>query len=141
MFEMVNALSDRARAHDMSKLEPEEFDILVGHPMTAPFGTTEYDEQRVKLSPMLAHHYKNNRHHPEWGLFNGVTNTSYSVDWMTLIDLCEMLADIMDASTRHEDDNISNSLDVMSEKYNIHPQLRGILANTIAALQERDDAA
>jgi hypothetical protein len=53
---------------------------------------------------------------------------------MTLIDLMEMLADWKAATERHDDGDLSRSLDIQAERFDISPQLVRILRNTAVAL-------
>ena len=74
------------------------------------------------MGPALAHHYANNRHHPE--------HHKNGVDDMTLIDVLEMLIDWKAASERHNDGNILKSIEKNADRFGLSPQLVKILENT-----------
>jgi hypothetical protein len=74
------------------------------------------------MGEALAHHYANNRHHPE---FHG-----YGLNGMTLVDLIEMLADWKAATERHENGDLFKSLLINQERFKMSGQLFDILTNT-----------
>lgn len=126
LSEFSRELERRGKWHDYSKFSDEEqkfFTNVLDGQKTVKYGTPEYEEIKRKLAPALEHHYRENRHHPEH-FINGIND-------MTLIDLMEMVADWNAATKRHEKDNISNSIEINSKKYNIDKQLKQILLNTV----------
>lgn len=119
-------LVKRGIRHDKSKLESpekEHFDretpLLAG--MT--FGTEEYHESCKRLKPALDHHYKNNRHHPQY-YENGING-------MDLFDIMEMIYDWSASVKRGKEGNIYKSLDINANRFGISKQLKQILNNTI----------
>jgi hypothetical protein len=124
---VMAALTRRAILHDASKLvEPEKsaFDALDAEPIL--FGSPAYSHALYRLRDALDHHYAHNRHHPEYH--------PGGIDDMTLIDLIEMLCDWKAASERHEAGNITASIAINADRFDIHPQLRSVLENTVAEL-------
>ena len=126
--EAAVAFIQRAAAHDLSKLTPEELgplqamqDYTAVHGQ-APYGTPEYEAQRQTLGPMLAHHYAANSHHPE--------HYPDGVAGMDLFDLLEMFLDWKAASERGGESAMNLSHSVAT--YKIPPMLESILRNTAA---------
>jgi hypothetical protein len=98
-------LDERARDHDLCKLNPPEkeiFDEFTPKLKRSTYGSDEYRGFLKEMKVALDHHYAESRHHPEH-FENGVSS-------MNLIDLIEMLADWKAASERHEDGNIYKSI-------------------------------
>ena len=154
---IMNELTDRALNHDRSKLEEPEktiFDKYTPKLKKSSFGKKEYSKTLKKMGSGLQHHYKNNRHHPEFFsddiLYCRECYREYSKDVkicdfcyeenleikdhgiqeMNLIDLIEMFCDWIAATERHNDGDIYKSLDYCMEKYVISDQLYNILKNT-----------
>jgi hypothetical protein len=129
----VVELLKRGNEHDDVKLESPEreiFDEYTEKLSVMTFGTPEYEECRKAMGPALDHHYARCRHHPE--------HYDDGIDGMTLIDLVEMLCDCKAASERHNDGNIMRSIDVLSKRFDIAPQLAKILKNTIIAFSLKE---
>lgn len=119
-------LTTRAIQHDRSKLEAPEvttFAEMTGKLKTSTYGSEEYNGFLKQMKPALDHHYANNRHHPE-RFKNGI-------DGMTLVDLIEMIADWKAACERHDDGDIRKSIEYNTKRFNISPQLKQILINTV----------
>jgi len=70
----------------------------------------------------LAHHYENNRHHPE--------HFADGVAGMTLVDVAEMLADWKAATERVKDGDLTRSLKIQQERFGLSDDLVSILRNT-----------
>lgn len=119
-------LLDRAEHHDDSKFEEPELSGFAENTAKlaqVEYGSDEYKQMLVDLKPTIDHHYAKNRHHSEhWP--NGIND-------MNLIDILEMLADWRAATERNKAGNIRKSIELNAEKYNINPQLRKILENTV----------
>lgn len=119
-------LVDRGANHDNTKYDDPELGALaimqeqVDQKGYAPYNSPEYMERMLILTPMLEHHYANNRHHPEH-FPNGVND-------MTLFDIVEMFVDWKAASERGGDSlmRISHA----TKRYGIDSQLAAILYNT-----------
>lgn len=127
---VVKELLTRADNHDNSKFEPEELYIFAEADKLGEveYGSQAYKDNLEKIKPAIQHHYSKNRHHTEhWP--NGIED-------MTLIDLVEMLADWRAATKRNKNGNIVKSIELNSQKYNISPQLRKILENTVREIYE-----
>lgn len=126
LYKVIQNLDHRALVHDKSKLETPEQEIFAenyGQLEKVEYGTPEYNALLEKVKPAIAHHYANNRHHPEhWP--NGI-------DDMTLLDLIEMLCDWSAATARNKNGNIRKSIEVNAERFNMSPQLKQIFENTV----------
>ncbi len=128
---VIIELLDRAEKHDQSKLESPEVELFTEFtPLLAAttYGSAEYEEFRKKLKPALDHHYAKNKHHPE--------HYVHGIDDMTLIDLVEMFVDWKAATLRHNDGNLRKSIEKNTERFQISPQLRKILENTVELFDE-----
>lgn len=115
----------RAEEHDQSKLESPEVELFTEYgPVLAglTYGSPEFNANKAKMGPALAHHYANNAHHPEHHK-NGVND-------MTLLDVIEMIVDWKASSERHHDGNILKSIEINSDRFGISPQLTRIMENT-----------
>lgn len=122
---IVKELLDRAEAHDQSKLVPPELEafaevteLLAG----STYGSKEYEDNKKRLDQALAHHYANNRHHPEH-FENGIRD-------MNLIDVIEMFCDWKAATLRHNDGNIRKSIEHNAARFKIGDDLVNIFKNT-----------
>lgn len=121
----IEQLLSRGEAHDQSKLQPPEvaaFAEFTPKLATCTYGSAEYRSYLDAMKPALAHHYANNRHHPEFH--------KSGVDDMNLIDVLEMLCDWKAASERHNDGNIRKSIEKNADRFGLSPQLVRILENT-----------
>jgi hypothetical protein len=126
LYQMIEELDKRARLHDQSKLESPEKEVFgeYTHELAkTAYGTPEYDALLAKVKPALDHHYANNRHHPQ--------HWPRGINDMTLIDLVECLCDWNAATKRNKDGNIRKSIDHNAKRFDISPQLAGILHNTV----------
>lgn len=123
--EVIRELLHRAEQHDQSKLqapEREMFDAFTEKLRGSTYGSDEYKGFLKEMAEPLAHHYANNRHHPEH-FKNGIKD-------MTLIDIVEMLCDWRASSMRHNDGNILKSIEKNQERFGYSDDLRKILENT-----------
>jgi hypothetical protein len=69
LFKVISLLDERARNHDLTKLESPEAEIFGEHtPELAKteYGSEEYKKLLEKVKPALDNHYKKNRHHVEF---------------------------------------------------------------------------
>ena len=133
-------LSYRGFIHDNSKLvEPEKskFDELTPRLRELTYGSPEYKASLAELGEALHHHYRYNRHHPEYHAFDylGVMHAEDVKDGtairrMNLLDLIEMLIDWKAASERHENGDIIRSILQNEERFGYSEELRLILLNT-----------
>lgn len=129
LLEIVQEIQDRMLRHDESKLhtpEKEAFDIHTQRLRTSVYGSDEYKANLEAMRPALDHHYANNRHHPEH--FND------GVNGMTLVDVVEMLADWKAATERHDDGDLSRSLTIQQQRFDMSAQFTRILRNTATEL-------
>lgn len=126
---MIQQLIVRSANHDQSKLlNPEKpiFDLVTDKLKHSTYGSDEYKERLKEMKPALDHHYANNRHHPE--------HFENGIDGMNLIDLIEMFCDWKAATLRHADGDIIKSIEINAKRFNISPQLKQILQNTVSLL-------
>jgi hypothetical protein len=134
IFIIKRELSLRAKVHDKSKLMSPEIEYLEQLPPKKDrpiFGTEEYDEVSEQLSPALKHHYKVNRHHPQY-FENGIND-------MTIVDIIEMFCDWMASAEDHETNgNIYRSIKICSKKFGICEQLMLIFRNTAKTMHENE---
>ena len=108
------ALQHRAINHDKSKLsEPEVsiFDEFTPKLKKVTYGSDEYNGYLKVMKVALHHHYSHNRHHPEY-FDNGIKD-------MNLIDKIEMMVDWKAAVERHDDGDISKSMKINKDRFNI----------------------
>lgn len=128
--EVLVNLCDRITNHDSSKLfspEKEAFDSLDPAKMAkVEYGSPEYKAQLKKIEPALKHHYRANDHHPE--------HFPNGIDGMSLMALCEMLADWKAAGERNKGGNLADSLFKNRSRFAIGPQLASILQATAQEL-------
>lgn len=125
MVQVTKELLDRSTCHDRSKTLPPEvdtFDEYTPKLKTSTYGSDEYKGFLTAMGEGLAHHYANNRHHPE--------HFANGVDDMTLTDLVEMLADWKAATERHDNGDLAKSLVIQQERFGLSDQLVRILRNT-----------
>lgn len=128
LLNLSKELIDRAVAHDASKLESPEIEVLdecVPKLAGLSFGSPAYKDVTAEMKPMIEHHKKVNRHHPEFFL-NGI-------EGMGLIDLMEMLVDWKAAGERSPEGNLVRSILICRDKYKIDNQLTRCLLNTAFA--------
>jgi len=126
IFQMIRELDDRARNHDLSKLESPEKEIFGEYTpelSKVEYGSPEYKVLLEKVKPAIEHHYANNRHHTEFH--------KHGINDMTLVDLVEMLVDWKAATERLKNGNIRKSIEINAERYGISEQLTKIFENTV----------
>jgi hypothetical protein len=128
----VRELLTRAEQHDQSKLqspEREEFDRLTPLLRGSTYGSDEYKGFLKSMDKALAHHYENNRHHPE--------HFPDGVHGMNLIDLIEMLCDWKSSTLRHADGDIYKSIEINQKRFGYSDEMARILRNTADWLNEQ----
>jgi hypothetical protein len=124
----IVCLKDRGEQHDASKLqspEKEVFDEITASLKTTTYGSDAYRDtfKKENVKEGIAHHYRMNRHHPEFFGKDGI-------EGMNLLDLVEMLADWKAASERHADGSMAKSFDINRARFKINDQLLAVLRNT-----------
>lgn len=130
MGRIITELVARSTKHDISKTRPPELEIFnefTPKLKGSTYGSDEYKGFLEAMGAGLAHHYANNRHHPE--------HFENGVDGMTLVDVIEMLADWRAATERHDDGNLGKSLRIQKERFGLSEQLFNILWNTAAVFR------
>lgn len=128
---ITQSLIERAIMHDWSKTqEPEKsiFDLLTPEMRQLKWGSPEYRAIVPKLMVGINHHYKHNRHHPEYHA-GGIME-------MNLMDIMEMVVDWFAAAERTPTGNVYEILGRNSERFNINPQLVEIIKNTYQLFYE-----
>lgn len=123
---LIENLFYRLCNHDASKLrEPEKsvFDEYTPKLAESTYGSDEYKQYLEGMGVALKHHYEENRHHPEH--FND------GIKGMTLIDLCEMIADWKAATLRHNNGDIFKSIEINQGRFGYSDELKQILINTV----------
>jgi len=123
---IIRDLLSRGILHDNSKLESPEVEIFAEYtPKLAKstYGSDEYKGFLKEMGVALEHHYKNNRHHPEY-FDNGLKG-------MTLVDLVEMLCDWKAATLRHNDGDILKSIELNQKRFGYTDELKQIFINTV----------
>jgi hypothetical protein len=124
-------LLKKSEVHDLSKLhtpEVETFDKYTEKLKGSTYGSAEYKQYLVEMTPALDHHYKHNRHHPEH-FVNGIKD-------MDLFDMVEMLCDWKASSMRHDDGDIHASITYNQKRFNYSDDIMSILHNTADKLDE-----
>ena len=137
LFKIISALRLRGLDHDKSKREEPELSIFTKvTPKLAKmtYGSEEYKESLKEMGPALDHHYANNRHHPEF--FRIFSDSKDMISHMNLIDLVEMFCDWKAATIRHDDGDLSRSIEINTKRFNLSPQLKSIFVNTIKILED-----
>jgi len=122
----IYRLEQRRLEHDASKLqspEKEMYDEFTPKLRELTYGSDEYKASLAAMGPALVHHYENNSHHPEH-FRNGVNG-------MSLLDLMEMLCDWKASGMRHANGNLSESLKINKERFEMTEQLAEIFENTV----------
>lgn len=125
LLDVVVRFSQRAIAHDKSKLEPPEvelFDRYAPLLRDTTYGSDEYRQFLRDLRPALDHHYANNSHHPE--------HYPRGISGMSLLDLLEMICDWKAAGERHADGSIERSIEINQKRFRYSDELKGIFTNT-----------
>jgi hypothetical protein len=119
-------LIHRGENHDTTKFEEPELSIFAEntHKLAQiEYGGEEYKRNQETVRPAIEHHYSKNRHHPE--------HWPQGINDMTLVDLCELLADWKAGTERNKDGNIRKSIEINAAKYKMSPQLKQIFENTV----------
>ena len=129
---LIDRLTTKSQQHDESKLGDIEAPIFAEHTehlSSIKFGSEEYQQELNELQIALEHHYKYNRHHPEYFGEDGING-------MDLTDILEMLADWMASTERTQNGDIFESIEINAKRFNIDNQLKQILINTAKKLDE-----
>lgn len=130
----IDRLTNKGTHHDESKLGDIEAPIFAEHTeklSNIKFGSPEYNEELKQLKAALDHHYKYNRHHPEYFGENGING-------MDLTDIIEMLADWMASTERTQNGDIFESIEINAKRFKIDNQLKQILINTARLMEEHE---
>ena len=153
---IIYRLEQRRLEHDASKLqspEKEMYDEFTPKLRELTYGSDEYKASLAAMGPALKHHYENNSHHPEhYGYLecdicfarhprdyegrcqscnHGTFTFRPDVNGMSLLDLIEMLCDWKAAGMRHANGNLSESLKINKERFEMTEQLAEIFENTV----------
>jgi hypothetical protein len=115
----------RGIIHDWSKfsaVEAQGFGELLPQLHASTYGDASYQALMQQLQPILQHHYRVNRHHPE--------HFPDGYRAMTLEDIVEMWCDWRASVKKHEHSNLSDSLAHCQQRFGISEDLIQILRNT-----------
>lgn len=125
LHEVAIKLMRRADVHDQSKLTDPEVAAFAEAPELEglTYGSEEYTASLKQLETALAHHYANNRHHPQH--FKG------GISDMNLLDIVEMFCDWKASSERQHDGNLRQSVADAGQRFDMSPQLIRIFENSI----------
>ena len=129
----IKELLHRQEQHDQSKLqspEAEIFEIYTPKLRGLTYGSPEYQEQMKEMDVAIKHHTFINRHHPEYHA-DGILG-------MNLVDLLELICDWKAATLRHDNGDVSESLDMNQKRFGYTDELKTILNNTIKWLNEQE---
>ena len=130
LYRFIGSLVGRAILHDASKLESPEkeaFDLYTPRLRGLTYGSDEYRRCLEEMKPALAHHYANNRHHPE--------HHRDGVRGMNLVDVVEMFCDWSAAVKRHADGDLRRSIEINQARFGYSDDLKQILLNTVDMLE------
>lgn len=115
----------RILQHDKSKLESPEkecYDALIPQLKEHTYGSPGYFRVKKEMEKTgLAHHYQENRHHPE--------HFKNQIHDMNLVDILEMLCDWYAASMR-SDTGFEEGFKKNIERFHISKDLEEVLWNT-----------
>lgn len=124
----------RGLVHDLSKFTFKEARYFIPHfhgLKKSVFGTRTYDDLLKAVNLAVDHHYKNNRHHPEFHP-GGINN-------MNLIDVVELFCDWRASTFKHSTGNIFRSVRINNSRFNITGPLYYILSNTAKVFNIKDE--
>ena len=133
LFGVAMELLGRGHLHDRTKLaEPERslFDEYTPKLRDTTYGSDEYKAHLEGMGEALTHHYVYNDHHPE--------HFADGIGGMDLIQLTEMLCDWTAATRRHADGDIRRSIEQNVERFGYGEEIKRLLMNTVARLEELD---
>jgi hypothetical protein len=125
----ITELLHRAAQHDQSKLESPEveaYDAITHSLRTTTYGSEAYKANLTTYAPAIQHHYRHNRHHPEYH--------ADGMKGMTLLDLIELLCDWKAATLRHANGNLRRSIALNQERFGYSDDLAAIFCQTAAWL-------
>lgn len=137
MTVFAKELLERAVDHDFTKLCPTEKKgfVKVSQKLSdLEYGSKEYKACLKELTPVLDHHYRNNRHHPEYFTIQrgeDFTKVDSSIDGMSLVDIVEMLCDWIASSRRMKDGSARRSIEVSKKRFGLSKQVVSLFNNTL----------
>lgn len=115
----------RGIGYDWSKFssfEAQGFGALLPKLRDSTYGNTNYQKLMQQLQPILQHHYRLNRHHPE--------HFPHGYQDMTLVDVVEMWCDWQASVKKHKKSNLNDSLAYCQKRFGIAEELIRIFRNT-----------
>lgn len=123
IYLLCSKLIKRAEEHDKSKLQEPEltgWEEMDKEPRSE-YGTPEYFEKQEKYRWVFEHHYRNNRHHPEyWQGF---------LCEMDLIDVLEMICDWASFDNMTDLDAIK-IIEQQMDRFGFDGLLKNLILNT-----------
>lgn len=135
--QVTTELEVRGDVHDASKFaEPERsiFSAGTSRRDSVEYGSEDYRKHMKTVEVALAHHYANNRHHPE--------HHEDGIIGMNLVDLIEMLCDWMAASMRDakgDPNQVHHCIIVNQERFGYPDEMAVLLHNTVTHLLEHNE--
>ena len=117
-----------------NKYYHDEFDAYRAkfYPTESEIKNSDPDLVKANFKKAWTHHYKTNRHHPE-----------YFVEFHSTIDtdpvaLMEMLCDWKASSERQKDGNLLKSIEINAARFEYDDQLKQIFINTAKLFDEHE---
>lgn len=123
-------LNLRGQAHDQSKLHSPEAEIFEEYTpklKNLEYGTQAYKDCLKEMKPALDHHYKHNRHHPEY--FDA------GIDGMNLFDIIEMLCDWIASGKRMKNGDINKSIEINQVRFGYTDEFKFMLQRTAETIE------
>ena len=129
---MAIQLLQRGELHDQSKLKAPEIAAYTANfhlLKDFTFGSPEYEANKAKtgMNEALAHHYAQNRHHPE--------HFKHGLSDMDMIDVLEMLCDWKASSELQLNGNLRKSIEVNGRRFGMSSDLIRLFENTVPLLE------
>lgn len=126
---IISQLMHRQEQHDQSKLESPEvevFEEFTPKLRDTTYGSKQYMTYLREMGPAITHHHAHNRHHPEY--------FTDRIKGMNLVDLIEMLCDWKSATLRHNDGDLTKSIEMNQKRFKYSDDVKQILLNTAELL-------
>ncbi len=123
---VIKNLMYRQVMHDQTKLQSPEVEIFEEYTLKlreCTYGSVVYRGYMKEMNVALAHHYKNNSHHPE--------HFKNGIEGMNLLDLIEMICDWKAATLRHNDGDIHRSIEINQKRFGYSDDIKQLLLNTV----------
>ena len=116
--QLISKLKEREIMHDISKFQQDEFDgfsELDSAEVFKLYGTDEY-KKKISKNEGIKLHYSRNSHHPEFYNNSDNTYTFLNIDFMSFLDVLEMVIDWKSACETYST-NFEDSLKFSIERF------------------------